>query len=286
MRSSDIVEWPQSWRSSVEPRYYISLISIIVFFVAAPIAIAFYFWHLERFGDARYFSAFALMCSTAAWTVYHARFRRRRRGSQPLSTNTSEKGAAGLRIPYSKELFIGFALNMAVLAGMFVMSAVDLSQENPDNAAAAIAIFGGIALFFASLPLLMATGRFARGHLIVSPDGIYQRGWTFSSYLPWSDIRAVHPYYADGPQILLLADDDTPWERKQILKFWKADRLPNIPQDHGHGTKPVIIVPGQSLAVDPALVLHLLVFYAKHPEARSELGTDAALRRARTGAFT
>jgi hypothetical protein len=46
---------------------------------------------------------------------------------------------------------------------------------------------------------------------------------------------------------------------------------------------PHFSVRGWSLAVDPALLYHALRYYHAHPEARAELGTEAGLRRVRSG---
>jgi hypothetical protein len=43
------------------------------------------------------------------------------------------------------------------------------------------------------------------------------------------------------------------------------------------------LISGTALGVNPALVYHTLCFYHRHPDARAELGTDAALRRVRAG---
>ena len=45
-----------------------------------------------------------------------------------------------------------------------------------------------------------------------------------------------------------------------------------------------VAVKGVSLSVDPALAFHTLRYYHANPEARAELGTDAAVRRVRAGA--
>jgi hypothetical protein len=77
-----------------------------------------------------------------------------------------------------------------------------------------------------------------------------------------------------------------PWERKQPTKLWRQDRLPRIPSDDDNqGYKPAIHIEGKYLAADPALVLTILTFYWKNPDARTELNTESALRRARSGAF-
>jgi hypothetical protein len=68
-----------------------------------------------------------------------------------------------------------------------------------------------------------------------------------------------------------------PWERRQIAKFWKIDKLPPVP---------VIEVNCPSLALEPALIYHLLKFYVDNPQARPELGTDTVIQRAQTGAFS
>jgi hypothetical protein len=40
------------------------------------------------------------------------------------------------------------------------------------------------------------------------------------------------------------------------------------------------------MEIDPNLLYWLLKFYVENPAARGELGTDAAVRRARSGVFS
>lgn len=285
MQYSNPTEWPQAWPTTIERRHYVSIIGITAFLVLVPTAIATYSLGRGRVEQAVYAGAFAVFCGVITWTGYHIRFRRRKSEARPLTSHCDRNGRCSLVIPYSTQVFTGFALSMGIASITFAIAAIRLYQSGGSGSTGGAVFFGGVALFFSSLPALMVARKFVKGWLLVSPDGVYQRGWTFTSYLPWHSITAVHPYYTDGPCILVLAEDATPWKRRQILRVWKADKLPDTSRDDGRGPQPMIVIRGQFLAADPALVLHLLAYYAKHPEARGELGTEAALRRARAGAF-
>jgi hypothetical protein len=125
--------------------------------------------------------------------------------------------------------------------------------------------------------VLALTGRLRRGKLTLTRQGIHQRGWAFSSFLPWEAFAGVKAAYNGSPEVLVIAYANVPWERRQIAKFWKIDKLPPVP---------MIEVNCPSLALEPALIYHLLKFYVDNPQARPELGTDTVIQRAQTGAFS
>lgn len=285
MPSSDADLWPDSWSQEVQPRSVLSLAGIALFLVAAPIAIAVYLFAADNKAQAGYATAFAAICALILWIGYESRFRRRRAGADPITTVRLDNGSGALKIPYSLGIHVGVTLLMAAFAVLFSAATVHTIAVNPPGERAGAYLWAALAALFASFPLLLLRRKYALGYLLVSPEGIHHRGWTFQSYLPWQGIKMIHPLQTDGPDILITATDDTPWEPKQITRLWRADKPAAIPSDDGHSLKPAIHIPGKYLAADPALVLAILVFYGKSSQARYELATETALHRAQSAHF-
>lgn len=222
--------------------------------------------------------ALAVLGALILWIGVESRLRVRRAGAEQITTS-HESGRPGLKIPYSLRIHVLITALMTALALVFLLAAVDSAGTG------GVYFWGALAAIFVSFPLLLLRGTYTLGYLLLTPDGVLQRGWTFRSFLPWTGIDMIHPVQTDGPDILITARDDTPWERAQLTRIWKADKPASISSDDGHGHKPAIHIPGKYLGADPALVLATLVFYGQHPEARSELGTEAAPQRVQSLSF-
>lgn len=218
---------------------------------------------------------FTVLFAAVAVIGFDGNMRLRKAKSAPLRTGTDAAGKSVLEIPYSSVQYTCYAVIMLSIAAVFAIPFAGTVPELPGSAGAAV-LWGVLTLFFLSLPVLMLLGRFALGRIQVSEDGVYQRGWTYESFLPWTDITGVAAVSTVGPGILVGGRDDRAWKRRQIARFWKQDRLPK---------SPMITIPGRDIAADPALVYRVLLFYYEYPAARSELGTEAAVRRARTLSF-
>ncbi|GAB3371900.1 hypothetical protein GCM10027360_44950 [Amycolatopsis echigonensis] len=53
---------------------------------------------------------------------------------------------------------------------------------------------------------------------------------TFESFLPWSAVMSIQPYFLDGPEIWVAAGkNEQQWQRKQFTRWWRQDRLPAEP---------------------------------------------------------
>ncbi|WP_199434005.1 hypothetical protein [Qaidamihabitans albus] len=135
---------------------------------------------------------------------------------------------------------------------------------------------GGVAAALSGYFVLVALGRVARGRIERSPEGIYQRSWSFEVFLPWRGVVRLAPRGEDGQAIYVVGFGNAPWHRRRFVNLGRKDRPLTTPGIH---------IPGNVLAVDPALVYHLLGYYLDNAAARAELGTEAALRRARAAAF-
>lgn len=278
MPYSDTDLWPDSWRRDAAPRFRVSLAVIAILLVIAPLGIAVTLYSEQRGVAAWYAVAFAALGALAFWIGVESRLRLRRDGVEPI-TEIEIDGQRGLKIPYSRRIHILITVFMAAFALLFVTATVG-SVGKGDY------FWGAFAVLFGSFPVLLLRGKYALGYVLVTSDGVLHRGWTFQSFLPWSGIDMIHPMQTDGPDILITARDETPWEPVQLTRLWRADKPVEIPSDDGRGRKPAIHIPGKYLAADPAIVLAVLVYYGKRPEARTELASGAALRRVQSAAFS
>lgn len=195
MRSSEGVRWPAEWRETAELRYYLS-IGYLVLLAACALGIGVYLRSADTPGAFKYCVVFATVCAATALGGYATRFNRRRSGAKNIEHVTTNAGLGALKIPYSSMVFASYAVAMSLIPVGFVFGAVD-SVGN--DVVAGVVICGALGLTFASLPIAMLAGRFARGYLLITPEGVLQRGWTFRSYLPWDAIVEVAPQYRQGP---------------------------------------------------------------------------------------
>jgi hypothetical protein len=179
---------------------------------------------------------------------------------------------------------LGGAMLVASIAATFTVGAFHAGlTEEADLSGATL--WGVLAAAFWIL-LGFAVKR-SRGHLLITPDGIHHHGGTFLSHLAWDDVVAILPVEHDGPEVLVTGHDDAAWAPHVLSHVRGVDKPPELPRDDGQpGNKPAIRVRCVYYRVDPALLFAILHFYAVNPHAGVELATEAALHRARAGAFT
>lgn len=274
MRSSEPVRPASEQPGARQVRDVASWIGVFIFLLLAPLALTGYFYSIGWTIAGRYCAAFAVVSITILWVGYYQRLHR------PTSTESiaiRPVGASGaLMIPYSTRIYFGYGALMASLAAVFVMATADSLVGSARGSNAGTYIWAALALVSLSLPVLMATGRFGKGRIELSAEGVYQRGWTFESYLPWSNILGVAAEYDADPAVLLPGADETLWRHHQITRLWRQDRLPPVAS---------IVIPKQFISIDIDLTYRLLKFYFDNPNARAELNTETALWRARSGTF-
>lgn len=178
----------------------------------------------------------------------------------------------GLVVDYSAVQFWAWlAAAVTTLAmSIFLTVLTALDQSGPLELGTILLVLACLAL--GSYVAQTLRGHRARGYLHLSPHGVCLRETGFGAVAAWEDIRSIGPAPGE-PTIGVNANN---------LRVTRTDRLwtrrSRLPQR-------LLTVPGAEIATDAALVLALLTYYADHPEARGELGTEAALRRVRSAAF-
>jgi hypothetical protein len=275
MPSSNFLKRPAEWPASDSAKYKGALVFVIVLGIAC-IPVGFGFVAIGRATALKYvLLVSALLLLTAAFG--HITRVRPRHHEEDIAIARHD-GRPVTEIRYSRAAFVIITALMACLAAICALAALDFvfAGEAVPAASVGSALFGLAALFFLSFFGFAALGRVRRGCIALSQQGIHQRGRAFSSFLPWEAFAGVKAAYNGGPEVLVIAYGNAPWERRQFGWVWKLDKLPPVP---------MIEIDTTALALDPTLVYHLVRFYVENPSARAELGTDKSVERARTGAF-
>lgn len=125
-------------------------------------------------------------------------------------------------------------------------------------------------LLFASFLFLVVLRIVRPGAVLLTPEGVRHRGWSFDSYLPWESVAGVKPAYNGHRMILLIGFANAQWTRRYTTPIWRIDKLPPVP---------MIELDCRKFAMDDVLLLHFVSFYTNNPTMRAELGTDAARAR-------
>lgn len=272
MRTSQRAPWPQQWPRVPRHRHLVLVLGLVVLgTVAAAAAVR----NLAAGWDSgfRYPLLFSVVLAELAVLVADARLRPRKGGAKPLRLRATRDASTALEMPYSRVQFGSTAALMVSMAAPFLLAAIgalDMSRPNVFD----VVFYGMAILVLLSLPMLMLSGLFALGTVQLSTSGIYHRGWTHESYLPWEKVAQVRAVTWDGPEIWVVARADANWQRRQLTKIWKEDRLPD---------SAMLRIPGRDLSGDPALLHQIIQFYFDNPDERAELGTHEGAQKARAG---
>mgnify|MGYP001194409456 CR=1 FL=1 len=222
---------------------------------------------------ARYCLLFAFIM---ALTIAYPTVVRYRRKDLAAAVRTVEH--EGFQATQIRQSIWPFALLVAIMASwtaFFGMAAVDFLADQDDESTGAAVVMGALSAFFGSFPVAAATGRLRRGGVTLSGQGIAQRGWSFESKLDWSAIFAAPLTSLEGtrfPTILVGGSANANWIRRYTTRLWRIDRLPQVP---------VLQLDCNKFDVDPHVLNNYIRTYVDNPKMRHELGTEAALVRAR-----
>ncbi|AQA06314.1 hypothetical protein BVC93_11400 [Mycobacterium sp. MS1601] len=199
-----------------------------------------------------------------------------RRHRHGLSSAVRTVDAAGVRateVRYSATQFGILVALMTCLALLCLLGAAEAYLRSDSSGFPGLSVLlGGAGVFLASFGIAAATGRLRRGAVALSGAGISQRGWSFESRLDWSAVAGINPGHNGYPVILVIGYTNAEWTRRQITRIWRIDRLPPVP---------MIELDCRKFDIDPDALLRYLQTYVESAAARDELGTEAALIRAR-----
>ncbi|MCV7137144.1 hypothetical protein H7J06_29705 [Mycobacterium hodleri] len=183
-------------------------------------------------------------------------------------------GSPATEISYSRRQFSLLVALMTALTGACVIGAIHLFLGQGMSVASGL--LAGFGLLGATFPVSALLGRIRRGALMLSEQGVWQRGWSFESSLTWADIAGVKAAFNGHAVILLIGYANAEWSPRYTTRLWRIDRLPPVP---------MIEVDCRRFDVDSHVLYDYLTCYAENADLRSELGTAAAIARAeRSGA--
>jgi hypothetical protein len=201
------------------------------------------------------------------------------------SVNADDGVGAALSVPFMRSLWIAQWLVIGgILLGaapLLAVSCIVAFTSSPLNVTAMIygAVMALAALPLAALAIEGLRGTALRGELLISAQGIRYRTLAYDVSMEWTALQTVSTAGGDSLRIVLVGYADmapSVQGHSWLLGVSKAVRA--------QAAEATIAIRGLPLSVDPALALHTLRYYHAHPDARAELGTDAALRRVRAAA--
>lgn len=273
--------WPTRWTKPQPAKYTLIALFFAAFGflgVAAGVSI-----FLPGFGDNR---AYLLVLSAPllfgiATIVVLTRLRLRGRSTRTLHSDyVHGAGQRGLVIPYTQALGTVYLivagtslLLFGIIASVTLVALIGTGARDPILVIQAIVSLGAAA-YLCWFVTEVARKRFAIGRVALTPDGIYHRSWAFESFLPWEQVLSVSAGQLDGQLITLTTYSNAQPHFRKLSQMWKQPEVKLAPHT---------AILGRYLSIDPALAIHTLTFYYEHPQARSELGTEAAVERVRHG---
>lgn len=193
-------------------------------------------------------------------------------------------GSGELSVPFLPELWVGIWLVLTgcvVILAMLVGASWHVGFGRPPDPAATVV---GVVLLMAAAPFAALgieglRGTASRGELLLSPDGIRYRTFAYDAWLDWTAVRRVSVVRGDGLPIVLVSSRDRPPRLRPHSWVLRPSSGSLAAAREGR-----LVVRGALLSVDPALAFHTLHYYHANPDARAELGTDAAAHRVRSAA--
>lgn len=227
--------------------------------------------------------------SVGAITAMDLWMARGRRRQPPSAVSLEGRGSvdAGIAISYSSRfchllrplLLVSTGIVVGFAAGGVMGRLAPFGTPAPD---AASSVAGGAALcllvvwaaWVVWVAAQIAGRRVARGRLVLRPDGIYHRTFTFEHFAPWPAVVDVHAGNHGFPVIVVRA---FPTEHTRVRRTAWLGKQPEF------SLLPFLVVRCRWLAIDPAIAYHALRYYHAHPEARGELRTAAGAQRIRSG---
>jgi hypothetical protein len=270
MQSSEHLDIPEGWTETHDGvRFHLSVavmsgIAVVSLLSGLVVAMAGYIVALK------YFALFALIAILVVAFGIVGRYRRV--DLSDAIRSVERDGIPGTEIRYSAWQFTILVAMMGCSAVFCTMASVEIFIHQDEGFPGFAVVTGALGLLFVSFIAPVVSGRVRRGGVTLSSQGVAQRGRSFESRLDWSAIVAVRASTNGYPVILAIGYANADWNRRYTTRFWRIDRLPPVP---------MIEFDCRQFDVDPHILYSYVRAYADNPELRAELGTEAALARAR-----
>jgi hypothetical protein len=226
----------------------------------------------SEFGpESRFFFILSLLMLLTA--VFGCVFWWPGRGSPGVRTLRRGGLGAATEVRSRMSVFVSLVAMVGCAAALAVGAAVEVFLFNNGIpwVSLVLALLGVPCVAFV---IEVALGRLSVGALVLSADGIRQRGWSFESYLPWMSVAGVRAVNYGYPETWVEGTTTAAWARRRTSTLFRLDRFPDAPR---------MEIDSRRYAVDPVLLHRVLEFYAGNPAMRRELGTPRAVERFRRG---
>lgn len=272
MRSFSHSGLPDGWASTRKRSLDIVANATVIAIAAVSVAFGIASSTAGNYMALRYSLLFGLIMTLVAALGAAMRMQS---GSMSNATHTVElgDGSRGTEVRYSKAQFAILVTLMTCSSALFMLAAVEtvIGRQAPGISAIGV-LLGAIGMALLSFTVFAALGRIKRGGLLLDGCGVAQRGWSFESRLSWAEVAGIKPAHNGYPVILLVGYSNAAWDHRYTTRLWRIDRLPPVP---------MIEIDCRKFDVDPVALLAYVTAYIETPANRAELGTTAALTRAR-----
>lgn len=257
-------EWP---RGRYNPRVYTAVAFAVVTGVFASVRC----WQAigrTPLEEARFYGILAvLMLLTAA---FGGTYWWPGRGEPDIGV-VERGGRAATEVRSRLPVFVLFTVMLGCATALSLGAAVEIVLHNGGLPWVSVCL-AAVAIVCITFLTEIALGRMSPGGLTLGPDGVRCRSWFVESYLPWVSVAGVRAVYRGYPETWIEGTESAAWARRRTSRLIPLGRIPDEAR---------IEVDSRSFAAEPVLLHRVLVFYATHPQYRSELGTEASLERIR-----
>lgn len=269
---SAVLPWPAAWpvpKRTGGPRW-------VLWYSAVAVATLGVSLILPVPGHSRAAVLVALIVPALGLGLGHTAVHSNVRARSVRRVHTTETGE--LSVPFLPDLWTGLwvlVVGCLLILLLLVYASWQVGFDNPPDPAATV--IGAVLLVLAVPPAALVVeglrGTVSRGELLLSPDRIRYRTFSYDVDVDWAAVQRVSVAGGDGLQIVLLTDGPRLHAHSWLLRPSRTARAQAV---EGR-----LVLRGLWLSVDPALALHTLRYYHAHPDARVELGTGAAVYRVR-----
>lgn len=267
MRSFDRAQQPAEWRRAQLSVRAISAIGVLAAIGCGALLVGVVGGMDGRPMVLRYGASFG--CLVLLITVFGVLTIRQGSGD-PVRSTSAESGST-TEVRQSRLRWVVLVAITVCCTILTIGPAVEIYFNAPvSGVPGAPVIFGSLGLLFASFLFLVVLRLVRPGAVLLTPEGVRHRGWSFESYLPWDSVAGVKPAYNGHRIVLLIGFANAHWTRRYTTPIWRIDKLPPVP---------MIELDCRKFAMDDVLLLHFVSFYAHNPAMRAELGTAAAQAR-------
>lgn len=283
----ELLPWPSEWGAERPPGPL--LLSIAVFILGTIVA-AYYAYDSAARGDSVR-AVFGLIGCLLFMTFVglaapHVRVRRKSLPPNLLAVY-GDSGGVGLRLSFLaawKTLLTVWLLIASVFLIMRGVLFLDELTEAGDSMRATL-IIGGLGILSIGLVSVVFISRHLmirrrdRDSILLSENGIELLLGSSARSVRWDEIGDVRPCVVNNARVVRV----TPVSGERIhVEIGRSllDRMQRGFYEQNLDLHPAV------LAVDPALLFHLIRFYWKHPKARPELASESVLDRVQRGELT